>query len=46
MNTSNTESSTTAQSSGISVSQDPAVKPGEYPFKRGEFNQAQDLSVK
>ncbi|XP_036974351.1 smoothelin-like protein 2 isoform X2 [Acanthopagrus latus] len=34
MNTSNTESSTTAQSSGISASQDPAVKPGEYPFKR------------
>ncbi|KAM8742228.1 uncharacterized protein AB9X84_019359 isoform 2-T2 [Acanthopagrus schlegelii] len=34
VNTSNTESSTTAQSSGISASQDPAVKPGEYPFKR------------
>ncbi|XP_073335929.1 uncharacterized protein [Pagrus major] len=34
MTTSTTESSSTTQSSIILASQDPAVKPGEYPFKR------------
>lgn len=38
----NTESSSSAipaQSPSLSGSQEPTVKPGEYPFKRGEFNQ-------
>ncbi|KAF0022986.1 hypothetical protein F2P81_024967 [Scophthalmus maximus] len=30
----NTESSSSAPAPGLSASQDPAVKPGEYPFKR------------
>lgn len=49
MTTAHTESSSsalTAQSLSISASQETTVKPGEYPFKRGEFNQGyKDLSL-
>lgn len=36
-NTESSSAATPAQSASLSASQDPAVKPGEYPFKRGEF---------
>lgn len=44
----NTESSSSAlmvQSSSLSASQDAAVKPGEYPFKRGESDRGRLLLI-
>ncbi len=44
--TESSSSAATAQSPSLSASQDPTVKPGEYPFKRGEFTQREDSSLK
>lgn len=37
----NTDSPSSVQAPSLSASQDPAVKPGEYPFKRGEISRFQ-----
>lgn len=38
-NTESSSSAITAQSPSLSASQESTVKPGEYPFKRGEYEQ-------
>ncbi|KAA8586568.1 hypothetical protein FQN60_000404 [Etheostoma spectabile] len=46
-NTESSSSAITAPSPSLSASQDSKVKPGEYPFKRGKFNQGfKGLSLK
>lgn len=44
-NTESSSSALTVQSSSLSASQDAAVKPGEYPFKRGESDRGRLLLI-
>lgn len=44
-NTESSSSALTVQSSSLSASQDATVKPGEYPFKRGESDRGRLLLI-